>query len=318
MNGLVVSSLLPVVILIAVGWLAGRMRWIRGDSVKDLSNLVFLLLAPPLLFRSMSTVRLEQLSLKPVAAYFVAAGLIFAATLVWRGFNRTGVVLALANTYSNTVMIGIALVSLAYGPQGMVVLLTLISLHSLVLLTSATVFLELALAQEDAQRLASGGQGRPSMARTVGRALRNAIIHPVQAPILLGLLFAQTGLAIPAVLDRPIALLGQAFSPVALMLVGITLALTPVGRHWRPALLHASIKNLVHPALVAALGLAFGLRGLPLAVMVVAASLPIGANVFLFAQRYRSSEGLITASVVVSTVMALVSVSAVMALANRF
>ena len=150
------------------------------------------------------------------------------------------------------------------------------------------------------------------------RALRNAIIHPVQAPILLGLLFAQTGLAIPAVLDRPIALLGQAFSPVALMLVGITLALTPVGRHWRPALLHASIKNLVHPALVAALGLAFGLRGLPLAVMVVAASLPIGANVFLFAQRYRSSEGLITASVVVSTVMALVSVSAVMALANRF
>ena len=317
MNGLVVSSLLPVVILIAVGWLAGRMRWIRGDSVKDLSNLVFLLLAPPLLFRSMSTVRIEQLSLKPVAAYFVAAGLIFAATLVWRGFNRTGVVLALANTYSNTVMIGIALVGLAYGPQGMVVLLTLISLHSLVLLTSATVFLELALAQEDAQRIEPGGAGRRPMARTVLRALRNAIVHPVQAPILLGLLFAQTGLEIPAAIDKPIALLGQAFSPVALMLVGITLALTPVGQHWRTALLHASIKNLVHPALVAAFGLAFGLRGLPLTVMVVAASLPIGANVFLFAQRYRTSEGLITASVVVSTVMALVSLSIVMALAGR-
>src|SRR5437868_12404851 len=119
MNGPVVSSLLPVVFLIAAGYLAGRLRWIQGGAVKDLSNLVFLLLAPPLLFRSMSTVRLEQLSLKPVAAYFVAAGLIFAATLAWRGFNRTGVVLALANTYSNTVMIGIALVGLAYGPQGM-------------------------------------------------------------------------------------------------------------------------------------------------------------------------------------------------------
>ena len=86
----------------------------------------------------MSTVRVEQLSLKPVAAYFIAAGLIFAATLLWRGFNRTAAVLALANTFSNTVMIGIALVGLAYGPEGMVVLLTLISLHSLVLLTSAT------------------------------------------------------------------------------------------------------------------------------------------------------------------------------------
>jgi predicted permease len=50
---------------------------------------------------------------------------------------------------------------------------------------------------------------------------------------------------------------------------------------------------------------------------VVAASLPIGANVFLFAQRYRTSEALITASVVVSTVMALVSLSIVMALAGR-
>jgi len=51
--------------------------------------------------------------------------------------------------------------------------------------------------------------------------------------------------------------------------------------------------------------------------MVVAASLPIGANVFLFAQRYRTSEALITASVVVSTVMALISLSIVMALAGR-
>ncbi|MGO4393213.1 AEC family transporter [Variovorax sp. M-6] len=317
MNGPVVSSLLPVVFLIAAGYLAGRLRWIQGGAVKDLSNLVFLLLAPPLLFRSMSTVRLEQLSLKPVAAYFVAAGLIFAATLAWRGFNRTGVVLALANTYSNTVMIGIALVGLAYGPEGMVVLLTLISLHSLVLLTSATVFLELAVAHEDAQRREPGGEGRRAMARAVARALRNAIIHPVQAPILLGLLFAQTGLAIPEALDKPIALLGQAFSPVALVLVGITLALTPVGLHWRNALTQALVKNLVHPALVAVLGWVFGLRGLPLTVMVVAAALPIGANVFLFAQRYRTSEALITASVVVSTVMALATLSAVMAVAGR-
>ncbi|MDM0011788.1 AEC family transporter [Variovorax sp. J22P168] len=317
MNGPVISSLLPVVFLIAVGFLAGKRRWIQGAAVSDLSNLVFLLLAPPLLFRSMSTVRIEQLRLEPVAAYFVAAGLIFAATLVWRGFGRTGVVLALANTYSNTVMIGIALVGLAYGPEGMVVLLTLISLHSLVLLTSATVFLELAVAREEALRIGAD-QGRPGMARTVGRALRNAIIHPVQAPILLGLLFAQTGLAIPEVIDKPLALLGHAFSPVALMLVGITLALTPVGLHWRNALAQALVKNLVHPALVAGLGWLFGLRGLPLTVMVVAAALPIGANVFLFAQRYRTSEELVTASVVVSTVLALFSLSIVMSLVGGF
>ncbi len=273
-----------------------------------------MLLAPALLFRSMSTVHVEQLSLRPVAAYFLAAGLIFAATMLWRGFNRTAAVLALANTYSNTVMIGIALVGLAYGPDGMVVLLTLISLHSLVLLTSATVVLELAVAHENAARSGAGRQDRKAMLRTVGRALRNAIIHPVPLPIIAGLLFAQTGWTLPVAIDTPINLLGQAFSPVALAMVGVTLALTPVGQHWRGALVQALFKNVVHPLLTLGLGWAMGLRGLPLAVMVVAAALPIGANVFLFSQRYKVAEELVTASVVVSTVLALVTLSGVMAL----
>jgi predicted permease len=314
-NASVLSSLLPVVLLIAAGYLAGRRGWVGGKAVRDLSNLIFLLLAPALLFRSMSTVHVEQLSLRPVAAYFIAAGLIFAATMLWRGFNRTAAVLALANTYSNTVMIGIALIGLAYGPEGTIVLLTLISLHSLVLLTSATVVLELAVAHEHAS---TSGEERRSMMRTVGRALYNAIIHPVPLPIIAGLLFAQTGLRMPAAIDTPIALLGGAFSPVALVMVGITLALTPVGAHWRGALVQALVKNVVHPLLTMGIGLALGLRGLPLIVMVVAAALPIGANVFLFSQRYRTAEELVTASVVVSTGLALVTLSAVMALANQF
>ncbi|KQW64597.1 AEC family transporter [Variovorax sp. Root411] len=310
MNSFVISSLLPVVLLIAAGYLAGKRRWIGGNAVKDLSHLIFLLLAPALLFRAMSTVHVEQLSLKPVAAYFVASGLLFAATLALRGFNRTAAVIALANTYSNTVMIGIALIGLAYGEEGMVVLLTLISLHSLVLLTSATVVLELAVAREHAG--VGDEDRRPSMARTVMRALRNAIIHPVPLPIIAGLLFAQTGLVMPEVIDKPIQLLGQAFGPVALVMVGITLALTPIGRHWRGALVQALVKNLLHPLLVAAIGWLLGVRGIPLTVMVVAAALPIGANVFLFSQRYRTAEDLVTASVAMSTVLGLATLPLVM------
>ncbi|KAF1073121.1 MULTISPECIES: AEC family transporter [unclassified Variovorax] len=309
MNSFVISSLLPVVLLIAAGYLAGRRRWIGGPAVKDLSNLIFLLLAPALLFRAMSGVHVEELRFKPVAAYFIASGLLFAATLALRGFNRTGAVLALANTYSNTVMIGIVLVGLAYGEAGMVVLLTLISLHSLVLMTSATVVLELAVAREHA---VVGGAEKRSMLRTVLRALRNAIIHPVPLPIIAGLLFAQSGWVMPQPVDRTIELLGQAFGPVALVMVGITLALTPVGRHWRSAMVQAGVKNLLHPLLVAIIGWALGVRGIPLTVMVVAAALPIGANVFLFSQRYRSAEDLVTASVAVSTLLALVTLTLVM------
>ncbi len=65
---------------------------------------------------------------------------------------------------------------------------------------------------------------------------------------------------------------------------------------------------------MALIGYACGLRGMSLTVLVVAASLPIGANVFLFSQRYQKAEEVVTASVGVSTLVALVTVTLTMTL----
>jgi len=257
----------------------------------------------------------ETLSLRPVAAYFIGAGVIFVGMLAFLGLTRSAAVLAITATFSNTVIIGVALVDLAYGPAGLVVLLTLVSLHSLVLITAATLMIELIVAREHA---AASGAARRPIVWTVARAVRNSVLHPVPLPIIVGLLFAQTGLTLPMAVDKPLMLLGQAFSPVALVLVGITLALTPVGTHLRGALALAVVKNVVHPLLVAGFGWLLGVRGLPLTVMVVAAAMPIGANAFLFSQRYQVVEEQVTAAVVVSTVLALVTLSAAMALAANF
>jgi len=319
MNQLVFESLFPVVLLIAAGFFAGRAQWIRADAIKDLSNLIFLLLTPALLFRTMSRVRVEQLDFTPVLAYFLAVIVLFGGTLLLQGFNRRAAVLALANTFSNTVMIGIALIGLMYGPEGLVTLFTLVSVHSLVLLTSATVVLELAVAHEQKR----GGSDEVASASrhpvaTVMMAVKNALLHPVPLPIIAGLLFAQTGFTIPAVVDKPLELMAAAFSPLALVLVGVTLANTRVGDHWRQALALAGVKNLLHPLLVFCLCRLLGVSGVPMSVMVVASALPIGANVFLFSQRYKVAEELITASVVVSTALALVSLTVVLILVGHF
>ncbi len=311
LHHLVLSSLLPVVLLIAIGFIAGRLGWVRAEATKDLSNLVFMVLTPALLFRTMSTVHVEQLNFKPVAMYFVAAFLLYGGMLLWQGFTRRAAVLALAATFSNTLAIGTPLVALAYGEAGLVTLFTLISVHALVLLTMATVVLELAVAREDA---ISGQDAERHLVRTVLGAMRNGILHPVPLPIIVGLLFAQTGLVIPAVVDRPLLLLGNAFGPLALVLVGVTLTQVPVGPNLKGALGLSFLKNLAFPALVAALCWALGLSGLPLTVMVVAAALPVGANVFMFSQRYEVAQDLVTASVLVSTALGLFTLTLVMAL----
>ena len=107
-------------------------------------------------------------------------------------------------------------------------------------------------------------------------------------------------------------LLGSAFGPIALVLVGVTLARTPLGGHLKPALLITVSKNLVLPLMVGASAWAWGITGLPLTVMVVAAALPMGANVFLFAQRYEVDQGLTTAAMGLSTVLALFTLTLVM------
>ena len=311
----VVSSLLPVVLLILVGVVTGKMKLIRQEAVRDLSNLVFLVLTQDLLFRTMSSVHVEQLDLRPIAAYFAAVLVLFGALVAWLGFTREGVVKALAGVFSNMVMIGITLVELAYGKQGLVTLLTLVSVHALILLTTATVVLELAVARERTATQATLPRERlKTVAMTAAKAMRGALVHPIPLPILCGLLFAQTGWTLPTVVDKPLQLLGNAFGPISLVLVGVTMARTPVGEHWRPALGVSLCKNLLVPLLVGVSAWAMGITGLPLTVMVVAAGLPIGANVFLFSQRYGVAQDLVTASVGVSTLLAMVTLSAIMLL----
>ena len=304
----VLSSLLPVFLLIFVGFVAGKAKLVRGESVRDLSNLVFLVLTQALLFQTMSRVHIEQIDFRPVMQYFLVAGGLFIAMLWIYGANSRASVLALASIFSNTLMIGVPLIGLAYGQEGLVLLFSLISLHSLVLLSFATLVLELQVAKEQAALLGS----RQSILRTTASAVRNAIFHPVPLPILLGLAYAQTGWGLHPVVERPLTLLGSAFGPVALVLVGITLSITPMGHQLGLALRLSLVKTVLHPLLMVAVGWCLGLRGLHLTVMTVAAALPIGANVFLFSQRYQKEEESVTTGVAVSTAMAIVTVSVVM------
>jgi len=313
----VLSPLAPVILCIGLGFAIARVGWVRASAIPDLSNIVFLVLTPALLFRTMGEVRLQELDFTPVALYFGAAGLLFIATLVLGGLTTATAARALAHMFSNTVMIGVPFVGLVYGPQGLVTLFTLISLHALVLLTAATLVFELLQAREQraAQQQEEGGAPH-SMARTVWQAVRNSIVHPVPMPILAGLLFAQTGLALPGPVDRALQVMGSALGPMALLLVGISLAYTRIGRHWRGALRIAVAKDLVMPALLFAMARLFGLSGQGIAVMFTAAALPVGANVLLFTQRYGVMQDEVSSAIAISTALALFTLPVVLLAAH--
>ena len=102
--------------------------------------------------------------------------------------------------------------------------------------------------------------------------------------------------------DEILATLGQAVVPLCLVLIGMSLAYYGVRGAAKAAIVLSLLKLVVLPALVLAIAhWGFRLNGLPLAVVVMLAALPIGSNALIFAQRYRTLEAETTTATVFST-----------------
>ncbi len=298
-------ALAPVFVLIGLGWLSARMAWLKLASIADLSKVVFYLFMPALLFRTMANAHLEQLDLAPIAAYFSATLMVFAAVLWWRGARVASATWALGAVFSNTVMIGIPLVSLAFGPNGLVTLLTVVAVHAMVLLTVGTIAAELSLQ-------AANPSQNTSLLRAVLKAARQAVVHPVPIPIFCGLLFAQTGWVLPEVVDQPMRLLASAFGPVALIMLGATTFYQGGKSQMVQVIPMLAIKLLLLPLAVGLSAWAYGLAPMALAVLVMCAALPAGANVFIFSQRYGQSQDLVATGVTLGTAVCMLTLPMVM------
>lgn len=299
MTPAVAYKLLAVVFTVLLGYAAGRMKWLgsgtdASDPARVLSNAAFYIFIPALLFRTTARLDFDTLPGPLMAAYFGPVALWLAGTYLWHRRRDAGAapsVRAITVTFGNTVQLGIPLAAAVFGESGLALHIALVSVHALILLSLAT-----ALVERD---LAHGASWHAQLIVT----LRNTVIHPVVLPVLAGMAWNLTGWGLHPIADEVLALLGSAVVPLCLVLIGISLAYYGVAGRWRAAFAFSVAKLIVLPALVLATAKGvFGIGGLPLAVIVVMAALPVGSNPLIFAQRYRVLEGEVTAAIVVSTV----------------
>jgi malonate transporter and related proteins len=302
-------KLLAVLVTAAIGYLAGRMRWLiigapGSDAARVLSNVAFYVFIPALLFRTTARLDFATMPWRTIAAFFVPVVAVMLAVYAWqraRGPATPAVptVRAIAVAFGNTVQLGIPFSAALFGEAGLAIHIPLISLHALIILTLLTVLVELDLARD----VGRGGGARPSLGQTLATTARNTLIHPVVLPVLAGLAWNLVGLPLPSLLDELLATLSTAVVPLCLVLIGVSLSQYGVKGHLRGALAATVGKLFVLPAAVLVVAhWGFGLSGVPLAVLVMAAALPVGSNALLFAQRYATLEAEATAAIVASTV----------------
>ena len=132
--------------------------------------------------------------------------------------------------------------------------------------------------------------------------VKNTVMHPVILPVLAGLAWNASGLALPGFADEVLATLGQAVVPLCLVLIGVSLAYYGVRGAVRGAVALSVMKLVVQPVAVLAFARGvLGLVGVPLAIVVMMAALPVGSNALIFAQRYRTLQAETSTAIVVST-----------------
>jgi predicted permease len=310
----ILNIIVPVFGTVAVGWVIGRSRLLSPEGLRGLTNVTFYALFPALLFRSMSTVRVEALSFDILFVFFGAGLLLFFAAMVLArpmGMRLgDGTVFALSVVFSNGVGIGIPFISYAFGEAGLVPLLMIISLNSLVMLTLSSFLLE----------IGQQGSSRAGLLGKLGGAVLNMLKHPVIPSIFAGLAWGELcshvpGLGTPAIVDRILQALAIAAPPCGLIMAGASLAHVGIKEHWQTATVATVLKLALMPAVVWVSGrYVFALDPLWLTVATLNAAMPAGANVYLIAQMYRTGVGLATNVVVISTGLSVLTLSAALLL----
>ena len=293
----VVALTSPLFLLAGLGY--ALVRWLRwSQSVTEaLTQFVFAVAVPALLFRLMSDFsRLPPVDARLLIAYFGGCLVVFAlgrviASQLFRMDGAGQSVFAVGGIFSNTLLLGIPLAKITLGDAALPVISLVLVFNSLVLWTLVTVSVEWA-------------RTRHVSFAGLAETAWNVATNPVIASILAGTAWGWAGVPLPGIADRTLDLLGQAAVPLSLIALGMGLAEFSVREAWRESAAICALKLAAQPVAVFAFARLLDLPPLETHAIVLLAAMPVGATVYLMAREFGALPGAIAASLVLSTALA--------------
>ena len=290
----------PLFSLVLVGYLLMRFSGWSTAVSDSLSQFVFSVALPAMLFRLMSdSSKLPPVDARLLIAFFGGCLIVFVIgrLLAWKLFALDGVsqsVFALGGVFSNNVLLGLPLAKVALGDAAVPSVALVLVFNALILWTLVTVSVEWAR---------HGSFSLHGFAKTV----RGVLTNPVVAGILSGTLLGRSGWPLPSAIDVPLAMVGQAATPMALIALGMGLAEYGVRAGWQISVAITAVKLLVQPLFVWMLARLLGLPAMETQVVVLLSSMAIGANVYLMSRQFKVLEGPVASSLVLSTGLAAIT-----------
>jgi predicted permease len=309
---LVFTTTLPLFVLILAGYVSARAELIDRAGIRGLTGFVFYFSLPLTLFHMMASAPVaERFDGAFVGAYLVAALALQATGIAiarWGFRHRLDeqAVQGMAASFGNLVFIALPIALELYGEAAALPILLLLLVENGVILPLTVVLLELARSEPERAWHA------PAVA---GLAI---VRNPVIMSVVAGAAVALAGLSLPDLLDGIVKFVKGANVPCALFALGATLATMPRGERLRETGALVALKLAAYPAMVWLL-MTYVVAVDPTwrAIAVLCAAMPMGANVYLIAARYDVYVARASAGVLVSTLISVMTVSALAVLLAR-
>ncbi|WP_346892560.1 AEC family transporter [uncultured Roseibium sp.] len=303
----VLSIVLPVFILIGVGYLVARIGLMSQTVGEALGEYVYVIAIPVLVFKTLAVVNLDGQSPWAIwIAYFsgMAATWIAGNLMIRKVFGRearAGVIGGISAAFANTVMVGLPLVSQVYGDAGLVPLLLIISVHLPAMTAATAVLMERAAALD-------GVSTPPPMPELLKRIGKNLIVNPIVVAITCSLIWRATSLPIEGLFQDILNRISATALPVALLSLGMSMVTYGIRGNVLPGFLLSVLKLGFMPATVFVMS-AYVVHLPPLwtAVATLTATCPTGVNAYIFANRYGTGHAMSTNAITLTTAAAVVT-----------
>lgn len=275
-NTLLVASRAAILFLImGAGVLAAKVRWINGEGAKQLTNIVLFIATPCVIVHSFLSVKFTAVLISNIlktalfaVAVHLLAILLSRLTIRRESPARRGVYL-MAAAFSNCGYMGIPLATGILGQECVVYVSVYIAVFQLFAWTYGVSLY------------------RPKVSfRSI--FLNPGVLSLAAGLLLAGLFAAVPQWSIPPLLGEPLDLLASLNSPLAMIILGYHLCVSPLrprmgeGKMW----LAFALKLVVIPAAALGVSALFGLSGLWLSAALILTSTPCATNVALFAARF--------------------------------
>jgi predicted permease len=303
----IIEAIFPVFTIALLGYILTWIGVFRVNDVPGLTRYVFNIALPILLFDSLSSAALPAtVEWSFLLTYYLPAlsvfviGMVISQHLFKRRRSERGIY-GMSCSYSNTVLIGLPVITAALGNEALVPLLMIIAIHSAVFFSLTTAVAE------------SGDHGVKGWS-VLYRTARGMARNPIVMGLVVGLFFNVMGFTVHPLLQRVITPLRASALPVALFVTGAALReYRPMG-HMPEATIAMILKLIVQPLLVWGLGTVFQLPPLWLTVAVVTAALPTGINASIFAVKYDRAVAPVATAVLLGTAVSAVTITMLLVL----